>query len=496
MMPPAFQTFTLPNQGCLRQLAPALHTSMLLAVALCIVGQVSAQSLISSQVPEQRRDDGAIVVKKNGSDAFRYLLDQQGIEPIGRPDTNIDDPRNTIIILLGNSLDLDMAVVNAVKGGASILIATDRRDDRLSRYFDVNVTGAQVMAQPPDCFYHEENPFVWPVKGRRDDSARTVLFKDIDNKGETAIATERPSALHWQGQLPLQPLAHYPRSATFKGGAACETTRDFFAVGGTLGAGRVLILADRFVFANWLILALDNANYDFACNCIEWLQGPNKKTRCLFVEGGDVQMNFRLPTLSRHDNLLEWVIKAALIAERHGDRQVEKLEDDDFFNRLVQTRFSTRQIVRAVVIFMTLALVAVGFVRFVRGRARPDPARTLVTPDLAFLIPRGNVLRQRFQGLIDAENVYEPARRLVRDMMAGLGAGPDDQGRPPDIVIQDGQLDPGGLRRRIQRLWQIGFGHEPVLVRPEEWRKLTQELEEVLECADNGWWRFAPVRTT
>jgi len=47
--------------------------------------------------------------------------------------------------------------------------------------------------------------------------------------------------------------------------------------------------------------------------------------------------------------------------------------------------------------------------------------------------------------------------------------------------------------RRIERIWQIGYGSKPAKVKPKELPEITDDLKEVLEDADNGWWKF--VRT-
>ena len=135
-------------------------------------------------------------------------------------------------------------------------------------------------------------------------------------------------------------------------------------------------------------------------------------------------------------------------------------------------------------------MLLTGFVMLVRSRIRPDPARALVTPQLAALIPRHGALKQRFDGQLESNNIYEPVRELVREFMAGMDAEPDERGRPPEIVIEDGCENPVALRRRIMRLWSLGFGVEPVKVVPSQWSKLSVDLQEILHDADEGWWKF------
>ena len=46
-----------------------------------------------------------------------------------------------------------------------------------------------------------------------------------------------------------------------------------FAVGGTVGKGRVLVLADHSIFINRMILPRETGNLEFAANCLHWLRG-------------------------------------------------------------------------------------------------------------------------------------------------------------------------------------------------------------------------------
>ena len=71
--------------------------------------------------------------------------------------------------------------------------------------------------------------------------------------------------------------------------------RDFFAASGKMGEGRFLVLADHSVFVNLMTLQFDNANLAFTENCINWLKGDEERTRCLFVEDGEIRTDFKLP---------------------------------------------------------------------------------------------------------------------------------------------------------------------------------------------------------
>ena len=46
------------------------------------------------------------------------------------------------------------------------------------------------------------------------------------------------------------------------------------------------------------------------------------------------------------------------------------------------------------------------------------------------------------------------------------------------------------------RIWEIAYGSAPAPIKPEAWSKIAEDLKEILEDADNGWWKFAPARKT
>src|SRR5262249_30043110 len=124
-------------------------------------------------------------------------------------------------------------------------------------------------------------------------------------EGHFRVATNDPSALI-QGGLPdgIERLATLPM--------LCQTTGDFwnmrvrrplFMVGGELGEGRVLVLADHSIFINEMMLPNDNENVEFTIACVRWLRGDTtskrgRRTKVLFVEEGQVQTKLEIPLKS------------------------------------------------------------------------------------------------------------------------------------------------------------------------------------------------------
>jgi hypothetical protein len=473
-----------------------------LAVGLCVFGPGTLPAQ-DEEPPED--DEDTVTVEPLKTEIFRSALDQKGIKPIASSGDIRTDPRNSIIILLGEksiSNYTGWELRQAVEQGASLLIASDRSSARtsLGQLFGVEIEGAAVDADPEDCFRQKEFfPFVRPKHWLQvEPGSPRALFQSLDPSGTNALATNDPSFLRIRPNFFPRPevLAGYPFSAKIPGRGNLDPDQDFFAAGGPLGEGRYLVLADHSVFINSMIWRPElNANLFFARDCIDWLQGPEKKTRCLFIEDGVIQTQFELKVPEKPIPWLKKLLLAKLIIERAGNQVVGEFQQKDVFNRFLNENVGHRTILRFVLLVVTVLAAFFGLFLMLRNRTRPDPARTLVTPELAAMIPRGNVLRQRFEAQLDTDNVYEAARQMVRDFLAGLDAEPDANGLPPRLAVEDGYLDEAGLRRRIMRLWRIGYDSVPLKLPPGDWKELTKDLQDVLTDADEGWWKFVPAAT-
>lgn len=462
---------------------------------------------------DEEGDDQIPEVKAEGMEYFRHKLHEAGLQPLSSWNDVLDNPQRTVIVLVGDrsvQQFLNESARTAVQNGAAILIATDQMTGpNLANMFNIHITGDKVDANREDCFRGKSgqgkpfHPFVRPLKawrGLEEDSPKQ-MFSQLDGAGDGALATNLPSILRITGKrFPApEPLAGYPFSAWRGKNENDKLTpeNDLFAAGGFYVRGRYLVLADHSIFLNQMLLAtsdgtdLLNSNLSFTIDCIDWLKTPNR-TRCLFVEDGNIKTDFELKFPDRKDSDLERILKLLMFLEANGNgnRIVEKAEEADLFNAIIGNYFPAREIIRVVLIaLITLSILSV-FWFTIRNRTTTDPARTLVTPELAAMIPKGDVLRQRFDSLNEVDNVYEAARQLVRDFLCGLNAEPDANGLPPKLLVEDGYEDEAGLRHKLGRLWRIAFDSEPVKVAPEQWTAIKEDLKDVLTDADDGWWKF------
>lgn len=475
---------------------------------------------------EPEEEERAPEVRADGMEYFRHKLHEAGMQPLQFWTEVRNNPHRTVIVLVGDvsvRMFLTREIQDAVRDGAAILIATDKSTQRtnLQAFLSLRVTGEKVDASPEGCFQGKTgrgkpfHPFVRPfraVRGLEEDSPKK-MFHELGLTGADALATNHPSVLQVvPNRLPApEPLAGYPFNS-WRGKDENDKLvpeRDLFAAGGFYAGGRYLVLADHSIFLNQMLLAysedtgLLNSNLQFTIDCIDWLKGEHRD-RCLFVEDGEVKTDFELHFPEQNLTELQRMLKFMEFLETNGNgnRILRSVQDADILNPFsmailsekLKTPVNTRVIVRVVVIVLVCLSIFFLFWMTIRNRASTDPARLLVTPELAAMIPRGDVLRQRFDSLQEVDNVYEAARQLVRDFLSGMGAEPDARGLPPRLIIEDGYEDADGLRRKVGRLWRIAYDTEPVRVAPETWNTIKEDLKAVLADADDGWWKFVERR--
>ncbi len=504
------------------------HRAITLLVLLSL-GSAAARAQPEPQ-EQPKNDSRTVYVPAIGMEGFRYILHRRGLEPV-QSIHDVDD--RTVIVVLGvmprNVSDIFPNVARGapllsdifpkVAQGASLLIATDRSSSTFGRSeldaLGVTITGAHVHAPKSECYRkNDEFPFVWPFESRPNPDALGRVFegftpdKHIEPYGSNAIATNETSFLNIIKKGPnsprMEPQVRCDRLARYSNGSSWESEgiirlldpdRDFFAAGGWLGKrnGRFLVLADHSIFINWMILKDDIANREFIHSSMDYLQGPvgsaDQKTKCLFIEDGEIKTDFDLPVREPEIPWPDVLAKAMTVFETHGDRIVSELEERDFFNKTLLAGVNVRDVQRGGLIALTLCLLAFAFVRLLRSRVAPDPARTLVTPELAAMIPRGPLLKQRFAGQLYSDNLYEAARNMARDFFSSMGVEPDSK-ESPALIVSDQHPNAPELRSKIGKLWDLGFGTQPQRIRARDWRDLCADLKKILAEADSGWWKF------
>jgi hypothetical protein len=335
------------------------------------------------------------------------------------------------------------------------------------------------------------------------------LFADVPERGDRAIATDRPAELTLRlqgGNVDRLPLAAYPLSTSRPAGGALPDEVLFAAAFRLrVGAGRMLVLADKDVFANGMMgfeearddpqgFRLTNGNWEFADRAISWLkEGPPRlRTECLFIEDGTVidQFAVQLPKPPRPPvpNIPPEVLANWLLRSANGI--IQEKQEENALNRALLQRPGLLWFLRAFLIAVTGLFLFYAVRWLLRGYRRAEPAAVTGPAQQAALLPRGGVLRQRTAAQIEVGNLSEAVGHRVRDRFDVLGGRPGPAGGMPPVLVANDVPDAPLLRQTVRRLWDVGYGGTPVNVPPTEWDRVNGLLERVTARAARGDWSF------
>jgi hypothetical protein len=259
-----------------------------------------------------------------------------------------------------------------------------------------------------------------------------------------------------------------------------------FAVGGDLGEGRVLVLADHSVFINQMMLPVppDNGNLAFAFNCLSWLRGERlERRRVLFVEDGAVQTKFDVPLksgrLTRDEMLRALWGRRNEIAGWANDAldswQQSKGVDEALGEDLEARGVSPPAVAKYALLGLTALLVVYGLYRLgTRLRHRPEKGLPALGAEPGGMPP---VIEQRHLTLLRSGNVWEAARELTRQWFAARGAPPS--GAAPRVESAGGWWRRRRVRALVGWLWRLAHAEVPGRVPPGRLRGLLRRLEEL-----------------
>lgn len=475
-------------------------------------------SPVHAQEEPQTRDDRRQALL-DGTHVLRRILFDHGVRPLEDVAALRDDPSRTILIVLGD-LDLLAQTRDGVRGGletfvrrgGAVLLAGDRAvtDDTAAEEL-LSVSGVLVSRES----YHSPrvsdayHGLSYCPRVRPRDSSRLGFLSStgaIDDYSLN-VFTNVPAKLRRQREFPgeVRPELSLPPGSLLELPGGFFRTDDelapLFGVAGTLGEGRVVVLADHSLFINQMMLPRDNNNVEFSYNLVRWLRGEGgKRDRALFIENGTVQSRFDIP-LRSVDIPPEEVLKL-LFARRNellveGERALARLEEQDFFNRrlfdgLDAARLTPQRLILAAIFLGTLALALYLFYRLgIRGRFRHDPTVAPLTNALGRTAPVQPLLRQRREVLLQTRNLFEPAAQLVRRWFVRLGVDPAD-GDPP-FVIRGPWWQRWWLRRQLRALLRLARGRGDSRITPGQLGRLQRELDHLLVAFQRGDWQFGPT---
>ena len=278
-----------------------------------------------------------------------------------------------------------------------------------------------------------------------------------------------------------------------------------FAIGGTLGKGKALILADHSVFINSMMLG-DNGNLDFAIRCTDWLrEKPNgPRDQILFYEDDRVQTTFNIPLkevpLPLPPNPGEFLWDATRKLNESGT--LRKLEEENAFDDTAehfadQAPFwpqltGVEKLAQIVFLATSVLLGIFAFFRLGMFRHRFAASPPALATLLAKQPPPLPALRQRQQALLQSGNLWEAARDLTRQFFVSAGIALDV---PPEVEIRAGWWQRWRLRARVLRLWRLAVGARPQPVSLARFERLVKELRELQAALADGRVRWKGTAT-
>jgi hypothetical protein len=490
------------------------------ALALCVSAAVLA---LAPPAPAQRASGPPGVPFAYRADAFRRLLYDLELKPLWNFSQLRQDPGDCLLVVLGetnglNPANLPDGLRDFAEQGGAVLVATDRGPDEQAASFLLALTGVTVSgihlegpSNAPELLYRGKSfcPILLPRLGGTPD-----LFRGFPRGGKAgmlSVATNTPSSLA-SPRLPdqLPGLAWLPDGSAREGTPPQNRRRGdvwgplevvwkhagglppgkgpLFAVGGSVGDGRVLLLADHSVFINQMMIPPDNDNLEFASNCLQWLRdGTRHRTRALFIEEGFIHTDFNVP-LKEGPGLPPDALRKGLVIL---ENTLARLEDNGTLDAAVLERLGANRfggidllVRRALEILTILLLVYLVYRVGSRGRFRLDSAVPLLAHEVARHTPAAPLLEQRYRSALQAGSLWETAHSLARQWFASLplAGGPV----PPRVVVRGGWLHGLGLRRRFRRLWRLAHDITPVRVGPRALRGLLRDIDEMKAALADG----------
>jgi len=516
----------------------------LLVLGLLALGSAPLCGAASGAAPE--------VPYEQRTDAFRRLLFELRFQPLQDFIELQEKPSESLFVMLGDPRCLPKQFFQGelrsfVEQGGAVLIATDMRTEgeageELRKLAGVTVTGETLIEKwvghsNPTYGESEYCPYVEPLEDslvpkRLTNALGTMaafagaggapaLFRNPHpNQPNFSVATNAPSRLKMSGwwlpwgihrlaRLPLFCRNENPNVAIGPNRASFEEDL-LFAVGGTVGKGRVLVLADHSIFINRMILPRDNGNMEFAANCLHWLRGgistpaealsavrspdalqrlAGRRDKVLFWDNGAIHRDFAVPlkTVPKTPPLpSEPAIVAAI------DKTIAELEASDYFNRaLLEGRYDHLgprwRVVRYAVYFLTLAAaLLVGYRYLWRSRHRPELAVPLLAHALREHEPRASLLDQRRRALLRLRNLWwEMGHHLARECFASAGLALT-AATPPVVKMKGSRWRRWRVQRRLGRLWHLARGDAPAPISFAALGRLQRELEQLKTALADG----------
>jgi hypothetical protein len=459
----------------------SLHSALILTSGLALLLGLLPLNARAQEAPEPTLSRNEFL---RGTHVFRRVLADVGMEPLASFDELDKVPEQSILIVLGRTeclRELPGGLDRFLQRGGALLLASDQRiDDRqisaqLQWIAGVVIAGDLIVCRERLATYQQAPHCPFLVPPPRAEPA--LLRNPRDESTRLRVATNLPSCLLSDRRLinkrRLTELAYLPSQCYVERGGMPVGPWPLFAVGGDVGQGRVLVLADHSLFINQMMLPMDNNNVEFTCNCVTWLAGASRqRNKVLLVENGAIQTRFDIP-LQKVPIPAEELTQALLavgerlVVERNRltrdlEQSVMEYEEDDGFNRassslLDSMGLTSRTLGRVLLVLLTLAGVLYALYRIgVRGRRNLDTAIPLLAQAAGEQVPTRAVLDRRHREMMRAGNLLEPLQQIARAWFDEAGGAGHAQA--PRVRVAGGWWRRWRVAHRVRWFWSLARG--------------------------------------
>lgn len=487
--------------------------ALMLACAFFATGLVAQQPMADAEPPPVLGPP-----RDGGSQLFRGLLHHFNIAPAdfnARPDSKL------IVIVLGDPGRQSNATARLVNRtltvGGSVMIAADAYLN-LKSYFpdgeDLEITGFPVSDRFGNGSYLDrvDYPFVVPKQLVEAPETEEELFQ-----GLARIAANRPSTLRITKRPPYlrRTIGVYTNGVKYDDGRQLRANDSFAAAG--VGTGRdtfrCLVMANAAAVTNDMLYSSADRdptdNFAFAVRVVPWLQGPEKRVKCVFIENGAVAERFDEFDFSRVSQQPgqppmppppgpklpdPFNRKFQETASKVVSEVVTKVEDGDGYRKLFDDGGGKRNLYIAVlsVLFTAIILVISVYLRRRLYQSRqkrdyqPIPVDPLRIGDAAL----GSFTHRRLE-LLRGNDFRAPFAEFVRLLFLERGY--------PEAYAGDRcpRIDAEGKNKKfliesIARLWDEAFAFPDQPLAYTQWKSLEPTLAAVQSAAVADRWRFSP----
>lgn len=443
-----------------------------------------------------------------GTHAFRRVLANAGLTSLINLAEVPQDPSGTILIVLGRGevlREMGISLEDFVRQGGALMLASDQpvRDRvvaaQLIKIANVSIEETSIRARIPEFRYrgYPYCPIIHAAPRANPNLFRNPTLAGLPN---LQVATNVPSDLR-QGPegFPrgVGPLSYLPPNCDreTKTGKDQLPNQPLFGVGGNLGKGRLLVLADHSIFINAMMLQRDNGNVEFAVNCVNWLAGDNgERKRVLLLEDGMPQTHLNVPVKDVRmsippDAILDQILRHPSAFLGAVENELTRAEQQDAFNRALLEALDDglglppHKLVWVVVGVLTVFLLVYAIYRIgMRGRLRTEP-RLLALGDSAPAPGGPSLITRRQLEMLREANVAEPAREAARLLLLDLGGNTHS---PPLIRTQAGWWRRRHLTSLVRTFWDLARGVGPARITPQQLPRVLANLEAIQQAVQAG----------